>query len=123
MLLTLYFTDIEKKFFYEIFFHSPFWYALKEVLKKKKIFFTGGIARGKMFLRRNIENTKKFCSSGGTLRIIYIIFSMYTVGKKSFDAQLSVIFLLTISDHVLNIDISIFTQHKRAKYRYQNILV
>jgi len=22
--------------FFEIFFHSPFWYALKEVLKKKK---------------------------------------------------------------------------------------
>jgi len=30
---------------------------------------------------------------------------------------------LSISDHDLNIDIYFFTQHTRAKYRYQNMLV
>ena len=81
---------------------------------KKKIlwYFDHGKNDPKVvFLRRNIEN------------YIYNFLHVYSIGKKTFDAQLSVIFLLSRSNHDLNIDISIFTQHKRAKYRYQNILV
>ncbi len=76
------------------------------------------------FLRRNIENTKKILFLGRNIENYkYILLHAYSIGKKTFDAQLSVIFLLSISDHDLNIDIYIFTQHTRAKYRYQNMLV
>jgi hypothetical protein len=69
--------------FFKYFFSQSILTRLESSSEKKKKNFTDGIVRGEMFHRWHIEKKKEteknICAMDGTLRIMYIIFSMYTV--------------------------------------------